>query len=266
MRILPVVLFLAHGALLAEGRTGQLSISLSRGEGLGPSGSIVHDLEKRQNDAFTGGKYGYTTFLRGNSDQLLRNAAANAAAPDLSYQSMQTRFAFEYGSSDLVGIGFSIVDQKLNVRGIRSNVSSEPATLLLLSTLYPSSSSAAYNQALIDMELLDPLVRTNALPFVHATSLNALLRIHPMDGILDPYGAFRWDLRANGSPPRTPGVLSQLLAFGFMPGGFSQRLNLRTQCFFQDARAPGLYRPRNNGMKAFCSWEWAQSWIETEIS
>jgi hypothetical protein len=201
MRILPVVLFLAHGALLAEGRTGQLSISLSRGEGLGPSGSIVHDLEKRQNDAFTGGKYGYTTFLRGNSDQLLRNAAANAAAPDLSYQSMQTRFAFEYGSSDLVGIGFSIVDQKLNVRGIRSNVSSEPATLLLLSTLYPSSSSAAYNQALIDMELLDPLVRTNALPYVHATSLNALLRIHPMDGILDPYGGLSVGLAREWQSP-----------------------------------------------------------------
>lgn len=227
MRILPVlVCLLANGAVLAEGRTGQLSISLSRGEGLGPSGSIIRDLEKRQNDAFTGGKYGYTTFLRGNSEELLRNAAANAAAPDLTWQSSQIRFAFEYGLSDLVGIGFGIADQRLNVRNIRSNISSEPATLLLLSTLYPSSSSAAYNQALIDIELLDPLIHTNALPYAHATSLNAMARLHPLSGAFDPYAGLSFGLAREWQSPAYAWRIEPALGLRIHTGRFFAELEL----------------------------------------
>lgn len=200
MRLL-VLLFVAHSAF-ADDRSGQLSISLSQGRGLGPSGSIVRDLERGQNDGFTGGRYGYTTFLRGNSDQLLRNGLANAAAPDLSFQSSQTRFLFEYGFSSLIGLGFSIADQRLNVRNIRSNLSSDPAVLLLLSSLYPATAaSAAYNQALIDLELADPLVHTNALPYVHATSINAVARLHPLSGTFDPYAGVSLGLAREWQSP-----------------------------------------------------------------
>lgn len=186
-RFLPLVFFFAHGALAGEERAGQLWLSAATGGGFGPSGSMVRDLEKRQNDPFTGGRFGYTTFLRGNSEQVLWNAAANASAPALSYQSSQSRLVFEYGLGELAGIGFSIVDQRLNVRNMRSNISSDPAVLLLLSSIYASSSSPAYNQALIQLELADPLVRSNALPYTHATSVNALGRIHPLSGAFDPY-------------------------------------------------------------------------------
>lgn len=186
-RFLSLVLFFAQGVLYAEGRSGQLWLSAATGSGFGPAGSMVRDLEKRQNDAFTGGPFGYTTFLRGNSEQVLWNAAANASAPDLSYRSSQSRLVFEYGFNELAGIGFSIVDQRLNVRNLRSNISSDPSVLLLLSSVYSSSSSPAYNQALIQLELADPLLRSNALPYAHATSVNAVGRIHPLDGAVDPY-------------------------------------------------------------------------------
>lgn len=181
--LLPALLW----AQTMRAETGQMYVSASYGRAQSRSGNAVRDLDKGQNDAFTGGRFGYTTFLRGSSDQIQWNALANAAAPDLKMSGSQARFAFEYALNSFAGFGFTIADQRWNVRGIRSNISSDPSVLLLLSSVFQSSSSQAYNQALIGLELLDPLVTSNALPYWHATSINALGRLHPLEGMFDPY-------------------------------------------------------------------------------
>ncbi len=184
------VLFPAGRALLADPEgfaPGNLFLDARGGIVFSRSGSVVRDLDRGQNDAFTGQKFGYTTFLRGNSDQINANIAANAAAPDLSLQSRNIGLGFEYGLSDLFGIGFSVLDERLNVRNIRSNLSSDQITLAALTLAFPSASSAAYNNALIQLELLDPTIRTNRLPYLHSTTANAVFRVHPFDGMIDPY-------------------------------------------------------------------------------
>ncbi|HMU82550.1 MAG TPA: hypothetical protein PKE49_16145 [Leptospiraceae bacterium] len=184
----------ASCAVLAETPAGfhedGIYLDLRGGQVWKRSGSVMRDLENGQKDSFTGQEFGYTTFLRGNSDQIIANAAANSSAPDLSITSRNLGFGFEYGLFNYLGIGFSILDERMNVRNIRSNISSDQTTLVALATAYPSASSAAYNQALINLEFLDPTVRVNRLPYLHATTVNFQMRFHPLNGTLDPYAGF----------------------------------------------------------------------------
>jgi len=172
---------------------GTLNLELRGSEVLNRSGSVVRTLARGQNDPFTGGPIGYTTLLYGSSNDIAANALANAAAPELKYVSHQSEFLFEYGYSSNFGLGFSLIDESLSLKNVRSNVSANQVVLFALSSIYPAGSSGnspGYNAALIQLELLDPLVHMNRSPYIHATTLNFHTRFHLLSrSRFDPYAA-----------------------------------------------------------------------------
>lgn len=187
----------------------RIYIELRTASNLSRSGNRIRDLERAQNDPFTGAKFGYTTYLYGNASEIQANILANAAAPKLKLRSYEYEFLFEYALTPHVGLGFSLVDQGLNVRNIRSNVSANQAVLLLLSSVHNSSTSASYTQSLIQLELLDPLLHYNREPYIHATSVNFQFRYHLLEqSIVDPYVGLCFGLAYE----------SVLPAYGIRPG------------------------------------------------
>ncbi|MCE9596933.1 MAG: hypothetical protein K8S54_03110 [Spirochaetia bacterium] len=187
----------------------RIYVELRSSKDLSRSGNRIRDLERGQNDPFTGAKFGYTTYLYGNATEIQTNMLANAAAPELKLNSYEYEFLFEYALTSHIGLGFSLADQGLNVRNIRSNISADQSVLLLLSSAYPSSTSTGYTQALIQLELLDPLLHYKREPYIHATSANFQFRYHFVENsTIDPYAGLSFGLAYE----------YQLPAYGIRPG------------------------------------------------